>query len=450
MDNIDRIISWRDSLGKPSNSMELEAEGGCGVIGVASSKPVEGKYLIEPLTQMRNRGNGKGGGIAAVGLSKEWFNVSEDTIENSYLLEVAYLNENVINDLEEEYIYSKFNVEKSFEFPALDYKSLGLLVEPPKVKAYFARPKDSIIKSVMEANGLNSMDLTKVKDEFVYQNSFMINKKFYSSLGDKNALVLSHGKNMIVMKMVGYAEDVIKYYNLENLKANVWIGHHRYPTKGVVFHPGGAHPFIGVNHALVHNGDFSNYKAMRDYLQERNMHPLFLTDTEVAALLFDLYDRVYDYPLEYLIEAMAPTTERDFEMLPKEKKEVYRAIQKNHIRGSPDGPWFFITAGNSKKRGAYELIGITDTSMLRPQIFALLDDKIELGVIASERQVVNSYLRGLQEEGVIDIKYADKYWNARGGSYTDGGAFIFSVDKVKNSLACFNKFGGKVEADAQW
>nr|MDO8135674.1 hypothetical protein [Candidatus Njordarchaeum guaymaensis] len=42
------------------------AEGGCGVLGVACTVPIEGKYLLQPMLQMHNRGNGKGGGIAAV------------------------------------------------------------------------------------------------------------------------------------------------------------------------------------------------------------------------------------------------------------------------------------------------------------------------------------------------------------------------------------------------
>jgi len=45
-----------------------EAEGGCGVVGLATNTLLEGKYLLQSLVQMRNRGNGKGGGIAAVGL----------------------------------------------------------------------------------------------------------------------------------------------------------------------------------------------------------------------------------------------------------------------------------------------------------------------------------------------------------------------------------------------
>ncbi len=32
------------------------------------------------------------------------------------------------------------------------------------------------------------------------------------------------------------------YYRLEDQAANVWIAHQRYPTKGRVWHPGGAHP----------------------------------------------------------------------------------------------------------------------------------------------------------------------------------------------------------------
>ena len=62
---------------------------------------------------------------------------------------------------------------------------------------------------------------------------------------------------MIILKIVGYAEDVIRYYRLDDVTAHVWIGHHRYPTRGRVTHPGGAHPFgQGVDVALVHNGDF--------------------------------------------------------------------------------------------------------------------------------------------------------------------------------------------------
>ncbi len=73
--------------------------------------------------------------------------------------------------------------------------------------------------------------------------------------------------------------------------------------------------------------------------------PLFLTDTEVSVLVFDLLNRVYKYPLEYIIESLAPTSEMDFDKLPR-RNRIYRQIQTTQIHGSPDGPWFFIIARN--------------------------------------------------------------------------------------------------------
>ncbi len=142
-----------------------------------------------------------------------------------------------------------------------------------------------------------------------------------------------------------------------------------------------------MHEAIVHNGDFANYHSIMEYLAQRNIHPLFLTDTEVSVLLFDLISRVYKYPLEYLIEALAPTTERDFEMLPQEKRKIYRLIQTSHIHGSPDGPWFFIVARNDVEKNAWQLLGITDTSMLRPQVFALQEGPVKIGIIASESKI---------------------------------------------------------------
>ena len=74
--------------------------------------------------------------------------------------------------------------------------------------------------------------------------------------------MLSHGANLLIFKIVGFAEQIVQYYKLEDFKAHVWIAHQRYPTKGRVWHPGGAHPFIGLNEALVHNGDFANYHSV--------------------------------------------------------------------------------------------------------------------------------------------------------------------------------------------
>ena len=425
---------------------ENEAEGGCGVLGVASSTPIEGKYLLNPMLQMHNRGNGKGGGVAAVGLSAKQLGISSKILEEDYLVQVAYLDPKSRREVETHFIDACLDVEFAEKVPTIeDYRSIGLEVRPPEVWRYFVTPNEDKLAEYVAENKLEKLDLNEAQDEFIYRNSFALNRKFYASLGDKRAFVVSHGKNMMVLKIVGYAEQVLRYYQLLSLEAHVWIGHQRYPTKGKIWHPGGSHPFIGLHDALVHNGDFANYHSMTEYLGQRNMYPLFLTDTEVAVLYWDLLTRVYKYPLEYAIEAIAPTTERDFVMLPDEKKKIYKAIQVTHIHGSPDGPWFFIIARNDPNKKLFQLIGITDTSMLRPQVFALQDGHVKIGFIASEKQAIDSMLDGLARGDPRFSPMADLYWYARGGSYADGGAFVFSVDESKD-LVCTDKFGRHISS----
>jgi len=433
------------------NYCKREDEGGCGVTGFASSIPVRGKHIFEPSKQMHNRGNGLGGGIAAMGFDPTMLGVSKEILEEDYMIQIAVLRDHIIDNLEERYIKPHFRVDLAGRLPHVkDYRDIpGLKVQPPEVWRYFVRVKPEILKAFRAENGLEGITERQADDEIVYRNSFAINKTYYDAYGEQRAFVLSHGRNLFVLKIVGYAEQVVQYYHLEDFKAHIWIAHQRYPTKGRVWHPAGAHPFIGLNEALVHNGDFANYHSVVEYLAQRNIHPLFLTDTEVSVLLFDLYSRTYGYPLEYVIEALAPTMERDFDQLLPKKQRIYRAIQTTHIHGSPDGPWFFIIARNDTENRRLQLIGITDTSMLRPQVFALHDGEVQVGLICSEKQAIDATLKSLSDEDPRIGSVADRYWNARGGSYTDGGAFVFTLDETSSSplerqLTCTDKFGAPI------
>ncbi len=326
-----------------------------------------------------------------------------------------------------------------------------LPVRPPQVWRYFCRARSDVLDRFIADRELGSLEKRQAEDEFVYQTSFSINLKYYAS-GKMTAFVMSQGRDMIIMKVVGYAEDVIRFYRMEDFTAHAWIGHQRYPTKGRVWHPGGAHPFMGLDEGLVHNGDFANYHSVSEYLAQRNVKPLFLTDTEVSVLLFDVLNRAYGYPLEYIIEALAPTTERDFHQLSEEKQKVYQAIQRAHMHGSPDGPWFFIIARNCYYEGKQQLIGITDTSMLRPQVFAMVEGDMQIGLVASEKQAIDAALRSINADHPSVPKQADVYWNARGGSHTDGGAFVFSIvpENGRKRLEVTNKFGSPVEVKLKY
>ena len=406
-----------------------EAEGGCGVTGFACSIPVGGRHIYEPSIQMRNRGNGKGGGIAACGLVPEDMGVSRKVLDEDYILQIALLDPDAQPDVEKESIEPYFDIHHGSIVETVDdFRDVELLeVRPPDIARYFVRVKPAVLQRFAEEKGLNDLPERELEDEFVYQNSIKLNDKFYAALGKKRAFVVSHSRNLLVMKIVGFAEAVVQYYKMADFRAHVWIAHQRYPTKGRVWHPGGAHPFVGLNEALVHNGDFANYHSVCEYLAGRNIFPRFLTDTEVSVQLFDLLNRVYKYPIEYIIEAMAPTTELDFDRLPAEKQLIYRQIQASHIHGSPDGPWLFIIARSLAETGEFQLLGITDTAMLRPQVFALQEGEVSIGLICSEKQAIDATLASLATEDKRFTPLADQYWNARGGSCTDGGAFLLTV-----------------------
>lgn len=450
---LEEIIASRGKLPRTTfENKKAAEEGGCGVTGFIASIPVSGRHIFEPSVQMHNRGNGKGGGIAAVGLDAKDIGVSRDVLDTHYMLQVALLDPKVVGQVEKDFIEPFLDVHTCCRIPTVDdYREIkGLDVRPPDVHRYFVRVKKDVLARFMEEHNLKDMDPHHAEDEFIYQNSYHLNQKFYASLGEKQAFVLSHGRNIMILKIVGYAELVAKYYLLDNFKAHGWIAHQRYPTKGRVWHPGGAHPFTGMDEALVHNGDFANYYSITEYLKQYNISPQFLTDTEVSIQLFDLWNRNFGYPLEYIIEAMAPTTEHDFDRLPEEKQKIYRYIQQSHMHGSPDGPWFFIIARNDVYNKQFQLMGITDTAMLRPQVFAMQDGEVQIGLICSEKQAIDATLQSLATEDKRFSPIADNYWNARGGSATDGGTFIFTVkDSGKadgsKELICTNKFGDVIK-----
>ncbi len=97
-----------------------ESEGGCGVIGIASSEKIPARHLLQALRQMRNRGNGKGGGIAAVGLLPEELGVTREILENDYLLTIAYLDASARPEVERAFIEPVFQVDHVRSLPRTD------------------------------------------------------------------------------------------------------------------------------------------------------------------------------------------------------------------------------------------------------------------------------------------------------------------------------------------
>ena len=188
-ETIDKILASRKSLAPEGGGhpipREVEAEGGCGVIGIASSERIPGRHLFQALEQMRNRGNGKGGGIAAVGLVPEEWGVTQEILQNDYLLALAYLEASARAEVERSYLEPTFEIHHTLALPGtLDARVLARLeVKPPEVFLYFGRVKPEAIEGFKRRNGLGAVvaaptSAASIEDEIVYQSGYRLNRAF--------------------------------------------------------------------------------------------------------------------------------------------------------------------------------------------------------------------------------------------------------------------------------
>src|SRR3989454_4232604 len=179
------LIASRRSLEAATSNprLQAEAEGGCGVIGMAASTPLAGRHLLQALQQMRNRGNGKGGGAAAVGLDPDFFGVQPEILANDYLLSIAYLDSSVRSQIESTFIEPTFIVDAMFQVPALpDFRSIpGLEVQPPDIWCYFVRVRPDVQASFRQQHGIADEQGMSVEDEIVYQNTYRLNRTCYAA-----------------------------------------------------------------------------------------------------------------------------------------------------------------------------------------------------------------------------------------------------------------------------
>ena len=126
--------------------------------GFACTIPVGGRHIYEPSIQMRNRGNGKGGGIAACGLVPEDMGVSRKVLEEDYILQVALLDPTARAEVEKSFIEPYFDVDQGGLIPTVDdHREVPLLeVRPPDVARYFVRVKPSVLARFAEEKDLAS------------------------------------------------------------------------------------------------------------------------------------------------------------------------------------------------------------------------------------------------------------------------------------------------------
>ena len=184
--NAQKIIDSRRCLCSGQNPSAKQAdEGGCGVVGFACNVPVSGRHIFTPSVQMHNRGNGKGGGIAAVGFDPDQLGVSREILDDNYLLQVAYLQPKLRQEVEREIINPSYTISHQGWAPTIDdYRDVGLDVEPPAVYRYFVRADAKALKTFAKERELEKLSDRALEDEFVYQTSYRLNKRYYAALGE--------------------------------------------------------------------------------------------------------------------------------------------------------------------------------------------------------------------------------------------------------------------------
>ena len=180
------------------------------MVGFAANVPVRGRHIFEPSVQMHNRGNGKGGGIAAACLDPTQLGVDSDTLKNDYILQVALLDPEAEKEVEEQCVSPYLDIHHKTRVQTQgDYRDFGLEVKPPDVVRYFVRAKQGALDAFAAEEGLSELSGRALEDEFIYRNTNRLNATFYTSLGEKRAFVLSHARNLVIMKVVGFAETVV-------------------------------------------------------------------------------------------------------------------------------------------------------------------------------------------------------------------------------------------------
>ena len=120
---------------------------------------------------MHNRGNGKGGGIAAAGLDPRFFGVDRATL-STILLRSPTSNPGRATQVERECVETGVHLDKALTIPApADHRAVGLEVAPPWWRVTSAGAPEARWRSPTSTASRHA-EPGDIEDEFVYRNSF--------------------------------------------------------------------------------------------------------------------------------------------------------------------------------------------------------------------------------------------------------------------------------------
>ncbi|MEK6537948.1 MAG: glutamine amidotransferase family protein, partial [Nitrospirota bacterium] len=326
---------------------------GCGLVGFINrdGKRVDGSNIIKSLCLMKDRCNGLGAGFAAYGIYPD--------MADYYAIHVM-MDKPEVKPHVEHVLIKFFNVHREEEIPT---RQNPYIKDPPIFWRYFVEPKNECLLQGEEQDGLVVRAVMSVNDNV------------------SGAYVISSGKNMGAFKGVGEPADIADFFNIEDYKAYIWMGHTRFPTNTPGWW-GGAHPFTILDWAIVHNGEITSYGTNRAFLEMYGYKCTLLTDTEVVAYALDYLLRQQKMPLRAAFYALASPFWKDIDMEFAEDREFSEALKAIRIQYGPlllNGPFAILFGWRNG------LVGFNDRIKLRP-LFA--GEKDETLYMASEEATI--------------------------------------------------------------
>ncbi len=348
---------WEAGPARPAYREEApyKIHGGCGLVGICdqTGAPLSAEVAIRAMAAQRDRGNGLGGGFAGYGIYPDY--------ADHYCLHVMYHDERA-RAAAEGVIGASFVVDQAEPIPTRPVEGI---VDPPLLWRYFVLADEARLHAAMQP-----------ADDLVVRTVMHINTTV------DGAFVASSGKNMGAFKGVGFPEEIAAFFRLEEYRGHTWLGHNRFPTNTPGWW-GGAHPFVLLDWAVVHNGELSSYGINRRYLEQFGYRCALGTDTEVAAYLFDLLLRRHELPLELACMALASPLWSEIDRMPPAQREMAQALRVVYGSAMLNGPFAMVLGFNGG------MVALNDRIKLRPLVAARQG---ELLMVASEESVLHEVL----------------------------------------------------------
>lgn len=338
---------------------------GCAIFALLNQagRNVSGEPVFRAISNMRNRGNGLGGGFAIYGIYPEY--------AEHYALQVMF-DDPLAREEVESYLKGRFEVADEEEVPTRKTQAVD---HPPQVFRYFLSPRAGWMDDVTE-------------DERVIRAVMDINT------GIKDAFVFSSGKNMGVFKGVGHPETIAEYFRLDEYRGYLWTAHSRFPTNSRAWW-GGAHPFSILDWTVIHNGEISSYGINRRYLEMHGYACTLETDTEVLAYIVDLLARRQRLPMSLVTKIMAPPLWEEIERMKEPERSELIKLRQIYSSLLVNGPFACVIAHHG------EMIGLNDRIRLRPMTAGIGGENL---YISSEEASIRLVCPEL-----------DEFWSPQGG-----------------------------------